>query len=238
MSHWAIDLLPGQIVGLQTMTNFVDAATNSDKYRRFVVLSPMGNTTQKVLLTQTGRWSKGVTGRHTFGGGTWRVIKEATTSRERSASPADFLAMHVEKKIGSYMRMFDGHDTLSTQQLGSLRSQAGVGKALATLGQAPAPAAPAPTSPAPTPEEAAADLRDRLGSPTTPTPVHASGPQSRINALRAAVESGQVDEFTLLKQYQDVNAEVVAERKRLEQELLSIASLTDLLKDTLATIVA
>jgi hypothetical protein len=97
MTHWAqtTDL------GYQTLTRYEDSANNVNKFRRFIVLGHPMNTTEKVLITQTGRWTADRE-RGVWGTSTYRFIKEATFTWEKRASLYEFLERNVEKKKGDY----------------------------------------------------------------------------------------------------------------------------------------
>jgi hypothetical protein len=97
---WSQSHATGAVVVTSTLTRFTDPANNSDKYRRFIVLSAPGEV--YALFTQTGRWTPRMQ-RGIFDGGTYTFQKLANASQMRRCTRAvDFLDEEVKRKIGSY----------------------------------------------------------------------------------------------------------------------------------------
>lgn len=96
-AHWALSAT----LGFDTLTRFTDPNNNSDKFRRFIAIADPSNAMNKILITQTGRWTP-QTARGDWRGGSYKFQKESTFGWERSASLVDFLERNVAKKKGTY----------------------------------------------------------------------------------------------------------------------------------------
>ena len=235
-THWALDVLAGS-KGYQQMTRYVDPSNNADKYRRFVAIAPRDASERKMLLTQTGRWIGG-----TWTGGTWRVITEASARWERQASVLTFLVTHVERKIGKYHKVTDNPVTLSAQDIANLRASNIAGNKIREWVNA-SPTAPA--QPGAGQAASGADAAKNLNLPTLRPAGPAvpaftepeTGPRAAIKVLLAGIESDP-DEFRDLARYQKINAEVVAQRKALETQLVELDQITTELKSALLQIIS
>lgn len=198
-THWA--LTTG--LGLETVTRFTDHANNSDKFRRFIAIQDPNDRREKILLTQTGRWTT-KTARGNWNGGTYRFIKEATFAWEIGADLPTFLQKNVEKKLGNYS-IQGGH--------GVALSSPEIAQAV-RLVKAPAPWMGG------TP--AGDQARRIVLTPGTPVPAFQLPDRSpnasfddQVAWLLSAVQSGR-DRFELLSHYSQINVQIEEQRTRLE----------------------
>lgn len=197
-AHWA----QSTDLGLETLTRFTDPANNSNKFRRFIAIQNPSDRREKMLLTQTGRWTS-ATARGNWNGGTYKFQKSATFGWEVSCTLEEFLNKNVHKKLGSY--------SISHQQ--QKMSYAGIQQAVRNCkGSAPWLSAPGTTVPTLKP---AGPPVPAFGNLQEPRP--ASKPLGdQVAWLIRAASSGDFTKFELLSHYGQINSVLEAQRAGLD----------------------
>lgn len=206
IAHWA----PGnhRASGRVTLTRFVDTTNNSNKYRRFIVLSAAGEP--HLLITQTGRWTD-KTARGDWSGGTYRFQRKGTAAWERRATASEFLSKHVQRKLGGY-GVASVDEPLSAKDLQlvidrtpNLKTSAGL-----TL-----PAAQ-PTAPV----QAPAPAPGVLSSP--PSPSAPAG--QHVGWLLDMTRVDGADQMELLAHYAQISGRVKYEEERIREAVENLST--------------
>ena len=170
-------------MGIETLTRCVDPANNTDKYRRFIVLWNPNNKAEKILITQTGRWTDR-TARGIWDGGTYRIARKLTAAWERKEAPIFALNEHVKRKLGNY--------SVEPSHKGQPTSAANVRLAIARIKEDTPSATPIPPSAQPGPGSLAS--RPELMSPYP----------GQVEWLMLAAGDATVDQFDALAAYAEI----------------------------------
>lgn len=214
--------------GLATLTRYRDPSTNSDKYRRFLVIWPKGMPWEKLLLTHTGRWTRH-TDRGDWSGGTYRFGTTATAKWEIQGPPSVFLEKHTARKLGQYY-VAHALRPMSTSEINCALNRCAGDIAARLGGTATQPATAVDLS---TDVQAAVNQANP-GPPVRPalnlgTGMALAHLDAHANWLTIAAAHPDTDQLALLSAYTEINDAAKRARASLDAVLLELGTALDLI---------